>query len=287
VSVRSLTAGLLGLLAVLLLPVALLVGWVTSVGTDTSQFVTKLTPVASSPEVQQALTDRTVLAIKQQLTLPEPVAAQIEAPLRELVHAIVARPELERAWATGLRRGHEGFLAVMDGERPARVDANGRVLMPVAIRLSGVERVLDRFGISGAVELSPTVSIPLFSADDLSAARRIYAVGAGAGRWSMWIVVALAALTLALARRRTRALGVLGVGGVVAAVAFAALLVVGRGGAETVVADPIGSAVVSAAYALAEDGLMAQTRLALWGSVALLAVAVILGLMRVIVRRRG
>lgn len=284
---RSLLSGIAGLLAVVLLPVALLVAWVSTVGTDTDQFVSEMRPVASSPEVREALTDQIIEAVQVQLNAPDALAEQIEAPLRELVGTVLARPEVERAWASGLRGAHREFVAVMEGERPASVDSTGRVIMPLTIELTGAEQLLGRFGLAGNLDLAPQIPITLFSADDLATARRTYALGAVAGSSAPWIVVGLAAIAFLLARRHVRALGLLGLGGVVAAVAFAAALVLGRGAAEGVVPDPIGSAVITAAYRHAEDGLMAEARLALWVSVGLLAVALIAGVMRVILGRRG
>lgn len=284
---RSFLSAITGLLAVVLLPVALLVAWVSSVGTDTEQFVTKMQPVASSPEVRAALADRVVDAVQAQLNLPDRVATQIEPPLRELVGTVLARPEVERAWASALRVAHGEFVAVMEGKRPASVDSTGRVVMPLTIELAGAEQLLDRFGLTGRVDVSPQVPVPLFSAEDLATARRTYAVGAVAGASAPWIVIGLAAVSFLLARRHVRALGLLGLGGIVAAVAFAAALVLGRSSAEGVVSDPIGSAVITSAYRLGEEGLMADARLALWVSVGVLVVALIAGLLRVILGHRG
>ena len=284
---RSLASGLAGLLAVVLLPVALLVAWVSSVGTDTHQFVAEMRPVASSPEVRDALTDRTIASVQAQLDLPDRVARQLEPPLRELVGTVLARPEVDRAWASGLRSAHGELVAVMEGERPASVDATGRVVMPLTIELTGLEQLLSRFGVAGDVAVAPRIQIPLFSADDLATARRTYAVGSVAGPAAPWIIVGLAAVSVLLARRRVRALGLLGLGGIVASVAFAAGLVLGRDEAAGVVRDPIGSAVITSAYGLAEDGLMAETQTALWLSVGLLVIALIVGLVRVILGRRG
>ena len=97
--VRSLISGLAGLLAVVLLPVALLVAWVSSVGTDTDRFVAEMRPVASSPEVRDALTDRTIAGVQAQLNLPDDVAQQLEPPLRELVGTVLATPR-SSAWAS-------------------------------------------------------------------------------------------------------------------------------------------------------------------------------------------
>lgn len=284
---RSLASGLAGLLAVVLLPVALLVAWVSSVGTDTDQFVAEMRPVASSPEVRDALTDRTIASVQAQLDLPDRVARQLEPPLRELVGTVLARPEVDRAWASGLRSAHGELVAVMEGERPASVDSTGRVVMPLTIELTGLEQLLSRFGVAGDVAVAPRIQIPLFSADDLATARRTYAVGSVAGPAAPWIIVGLAAVSVLLARRRVRALGLLGLGGIVASVAFAGGLVLGRDEAAGVVRDPIGSAVITSAYGLAEDGLMAETQTALWLSVGLLVIALIVGLVRVILGRRG
>jgi len=285
--VRSLISGLAGLLAVVLLPVALLVAWVSSVGTDTDRFVAEMRPVASSPEVRDALTDRTIAGVQAQLNLPDDVAQQLAPPLRELVGTVLATPEVERAWASGVRSAHGELVAVMEGEQPASVDSTGRVVMPLTIELTGLEQLLRRFEVTGNIGVAPQIAVPLFSADDLATARRAYAVGSVAGPAAPWIIVGLAVGSILLARRRVRALRLLGLGGIVASVAVAAALVLGRDEAASVVRDPIGSAVVTSAYGLAEDGLMAETRLALWVSGGLLAIALIVGLVRVILGRRG
>jgi hypothetical protein len=285
--VRSLVSGLAGLLAVVLLPVALLVAWVSSVGTDTDRFVTEMRPVASSPDVRDALTERTIAGVQAQLNLPDRAAQQLEPPLRELVGSVLATPEVERAWASGVRTAHGELVAVMEGDQPASVDSTGRVVMPLTIELTGLEQLLSRFGVTENVAIAPRIAIPLFSADDLATARRAYAVGSVAGSAAPWIIVSLGAASILLARRRVRALGLLGLGAIVASVCFAAALVLGRDEAADVVRDPIGSAVVTSAYGLAEDGLMAETRIALWVAVVLLATALIVGLVRVILGRRG
>jgi len=285
--VRSALAGALGVLAVILLPVALVAAWVTDVSTDTDRFVRELRPVAASEQVQAALTARIVDGVQAELALPPRVAQQIEQPLTDLVAPLVARPEVEQAWATGLRSAHAGFVQLMDGEKPAKVDASGRVVMPLTIPLTGVDRILAGFGLAGTVDTMPQIPIALFSADDLGTARTIYGVGSVAGPAAPWVVAALALGAVGLARRRARALGWLGIGSVVAAVALAGMLVLGRGAAAEAVTDPIASAVVDATYRLAQDGLMAQARLALWVGAGLVAVAVVVGLAGVILRRRG
>lgn len=284
---RSTLAGALGVLAVILLPVALVAAWVTDFSTDTDRFVRELRPIAANERVQAAITTHIVDTVQAELALPAPVAQQIERPLIDLVAPLVARPEVEQAWAAGLRSAHDGFVQVLEGDKPARVDASGRVVMPLTIPLTGVDRVLGRFGVAGVIDTTPEIPIALFSAEDLGTARTIYGVGSVAGPAAPWVVAALALLSVVLARWRARALGWLGIGSILAAVGLAAVLVLGRGAAGGVVTDPIASAVVDATYRLAEDGLMAQAQLALWIGAGLVGVAIVLGLAGVILRRRG
>lgn len=284
---RSTLAGALGVLAVILLPVALVAAWVTDFSTDTDRFVRELRPIAANERVQAAITTRIVDTVQAELALPAPVAQQIERPLIDLVAPLVARPEVEQAWAAGLRSAHDGFVQVLEGDKPARVDASGRVVMPLTIPLTGVDRVLGRLGVAGVIDTTPEIPIALFSAEDLGTARTIYGVGSVAGPAAPWVVAALALLSVVLARWRARALGWLGIGSILAAVGLAAVLVLGRGAAGGVVTDPIASAVVDATYRLAEDGLMAQAQLALWIGAGLVGVAIVLGLAGVILRRRG
>lgn len=286
---RSVLSGVAGLLAVVLLPVAILVGWVSTVGTDTDRFVSQMRPVASSPEVREALTERMIDAAQAQLNLPAALAQQLEAPLGELVGTVLQQPEVERGWEAGLRDAHHEFVAVMEGGAPARVDSTGHVIMTLTIELTGLERLLGRFGLPvvGSLSVAPEVPITLFFAADLAAARRVYGVGAVAGSAAPWVVVALAVAGLLFARHRLRAAALLGVGGIVASVAAAGVLVLGRDASADLVPDPVGSAVISAAYQHAEDGLLGATALALWVSAGLLSVAVILGVTRVIFGRRG
>ncbi|MDC5697596.1 hypothetical protein OO014_10030 [Intrasporangium calvum] len=286
---RSLLSGLAGLIAVVLLPVALVVGWVASVGTDTDAFVAQMRPVASSPEVREALTERVIDAIQAELALPEPLARELEDPLGELVGVVLQRPEVARAWDSGLRGAHREFVAVMKGDRPANLDATGHVVMPLTIEITGVEQVVRSLGVpvTGGLDLAPEVPITLFSVDDLTTARRVYSVGEAAGSSAPWVVVVLALLALLLARNRVVALVLLGLGGALSAGAFAGAVVLGREASIGVVPDPVGAAVIAAAYRHAEDGLLGAAALALWVSAGLLAMAVIVALTRVILRRRG
>lgn len=284
---RSFLAGVAGLLAVVLLPVALIVAWVSGVATDTDAFVREMRPVVTQPTVQAALTDRVVTAVQGELGLPARTAKQIDQPLRQLVAEAVARPEVEQLWARGIRGAHREFVAVMEGRDAARVDRNGRVVMPLSVPLPGAADTLRAFGITDGAALEPSVPVPLFSADDLTPAQRAYALGSAAGSAAPWVVAGLALVAVALARRRVRALALLGVGGVIGAVVLAAIVVIGRTPVDGAVADKTGAAIVSAAYGMVEDGLMGQARLALVVSGGLVAVAAVAGLVRVVTARRG
>ena len=109
------------------LPVALLVAWVSSVGTDTDQFVRELRPVASSPQVREALTDRVIAGVQAQLDVPDRVAQQLEPPLRELVGALGSIPR-DKPIVTVCRSGGRSAQAF------------------VLLKRAGVERVANLTG---------------------------------------------------------------------------------------------------------------------------------------------
>lgn len=253
-----LLSGLLGLLSVVLLPVALVALWVSVIATQTEVFVEETRPLIGTPSIQTALTEGAVTAVRTQVELPA-AAEQLVVPLvREGATRVVESPQMETVWAESMRSLHEEFTAVMKGQEPSAVDSQGRVLLAVPIAVPTLVEALLPFGVDVAADFSPVVTFPVVHVDDLERARAVYAALDRAGPWAPAVVVGLAVLAVVLARRRRGAALLVLTGWALGALALGALLVGARQPLVAEIPDSIVGALANAAYGMAQRGLLTE-----------------------------
>lgn len=270
-------SGLLGLLSIVLLPVALVAFWVSVIATQTEVFVEETRPLISTPAVQTALTEGAVTAVRTQVELPA-AAEQLVVPLvREGATRVVTSPQMETVWADSMRSLHEEFTAVMEGQEPSRVDSQGRVLLAVPIAVPTLVEALLPFGIDVAADFSPVVTFPVVHVDDLERARTAYSVLDSAGPWAPAVVVGLAVLAVLFARRPRGAVMLVLTGWALGALALGAVLLAARQPLIAEVPDPIVRALANAAYGMAQRGLLTEIGVVLGVAVAGMLVAGLVG----------
>lgn len=268
--VRPVISLVCGVLAVVLMPLSLLAVWASLMLTRTNVFVDELSPVVRQPQVQQALADGIVTNVLGAVQLQPAVEQVVEGPLRQLATTVVADPRVATAWTTALRNTHRQFVAVLEGRADTGLDSQGRVTMLVPIELPELEQTLSRFGVANPAALRPTVEIPLVAASDLATAKRVYAVAHGWGIWAPILVVSLALVAVALARRRRGTLGWIAVGWLLGAVTLALALMLGRGPTIDLVPDPVVRTLADAAYGLSATWLYTAAAVAAGVSLVLL-----------------
>jgi hypothetical protein len=275
---RTLVSLVLGVLSVVLLPVALASYWAGTTLTDTNAFVDELSPVVSQPKVQEALTDGVVQGVLDSIDLRPAVEKALEPVIRKEATAIVAGPDVQQAWDESIRTAHQQFVGVMEGRTDAKVDADGRVSLAVRIPVPGVTTALEQAGVPNVAEaLKPTIRIPLVSEQQLTTVQRVYRATDLWGRWGPVVVAALGLLAIAFAVRHTRAAVLLALAWMVVSAASAVALMTGRGPALEGIEPDIARTVADAAYGLAARGLYTEIAVALAVSLGLFVFAVVVG----------
>ena len=269
---RSIIAGVLVVLGLIVTPIALVVDFAQAQVTDTETFVAAYAPLAQSPAVQEAITDVVVAAIDenvdfalltgglvdglQQLELPGfvsdsldllrgPLVEGVNALVRWGVSSIVASDWFPTVWEQTLRLTHSQLIAVLRGDPNAIAQISGD---SVSLQLGPVVSVLRDQLISGGVtvaRLIPAdldVSIPIADVQGIGNVKTFYALAIASGVWLPIIAAALLIGGIAVApRRRGWVMGTSIALGVIA-IAFAIGLSIG------------GSAVVAASF-LSADAL--------------------------------
>jgi len=229
---RSILAGILVVLGLIVTPVALVVDFAQAQVTDTETFVAAYGPLAESPAVQEAITDAVVTAIDrsvdfealtgglvdglQQLELPgfvsnsldllrSPLVEGVNALVRWGVSSIVTSEWFPTVWEQTLRISHSQLMAVLRGDPNAIAQISGD---SVSLQLGPVVAVLREQLVSSGVTLAQLipadldVSIPLADIEGIGNARTFYALAVASGVWLPIIAAALLIGGIALAPRR-------------------------------------------------------------------------------------
>ena len=281
---RSLIAGVLIVLALILAPAAVLGTWVRLQLVDTDRFVATFAPLASDPEVQVFLADEIATAISGQLEtdalvsdlfdgirsldLPPPAQAALtllEAPAAQGIRALIERaaervvesPQFAGIWEETLRVTHAQTIRVLQGDPDSLVSlgADGVIALDLTVAIQSVRAALIEQGI-GVAERIPAVerSIPLLQSDALALVRTGYTVAAALGLWLPWLVLALLAGGVALARDRPRATALAGIGLLLVFGLLAGGIRIGR----ALVVDALSPEVMPAASAQAVYGQLTE-----------------------------
>jgi len=231
---RAALAGLSGLLAVVLLPVALVAVWLHAVVADTERYVEAVRPLAGERPVRAAVEDVVTTAVRKRLggldlgSLGVPLSdEQVTAVVREAVRTVVAGDIFPRVWATAQRSGHREALRLLESRRTPDT-AGGRVVLPLdPVVEAALERLSGR-GVPIPAELPALgAAVPLVPAEQLGPASAAYRLLDAGWLWLPVAVAGAALLSLLIARRRTRALGWLAL--LSAGALLATVVVVGLG----------------------------------------------------------
>ncbi len=268
---RSIAAGLIGLVAVLLVPAALLAFWVGALLTRTDTFVETVRPVATTPEVQTAIADAATATVVKQLPLPDALAERVRGPVNDAVVRVVTSPDFEPEWVTSTTSLHEQFITAMRGDPGAELDGSGGISLSLTIPVKPLVEALAPFPLTVPDALHPVVAIPIIEPGQVEASRRYYRLADTAGVWAPFVLLGLGALAVALAGRRRRATIWVLVGSGLLAAATGAGALLARDRVVASVADPAGRTIVDAAYPVVIRGFLVEA-----GVVAVLCVLVAL-----------
>ncbi len=269
---RSLTAFLAGVVAVVALAAGLPAAWTAQHLADEDGFASLARDVTRTEAVRSSAADLVADRLEERAGLPPQLAEAGRRLLEQEADRVLSARGVARAWQETLRRTHAALLADPppgSGTVPVPLDVAPLAAL-VAQRSDGLVEAPDRL----VVELSPGPS-----------ARTLRAVEASPRVATVALAVAvLGALVALLAARRTSvALLWLGLGTLLAAAADAGLVRLVR---DRAVADAGGAAQGSLVRALLDVGVTSADRWFVWAALAA-GVTVVLGVVGVVVGRRG
>jgi hypothetical protein len=226
---RTALAGLIGLLAAVLLPLSLLSVWVNGVVSDTDTYVDTVTPLADDDVVRAAAVDEIDRATVQLLENAGVALPGVGILVHAVVEQVVESPVFRTAWIAANRIAHDQVIAVLEGRSQAALDDQGNVTIQLGGVYTAVGQALAAKGVPGADQVENLdASIAVMDGDQLTRVRRAYELLDALGLWLPfgWMVAVL--LTLVFARRRVAATAKLAIASLLALGLLALGLVVAR-----------------------------------------------------------
>ncbi|NJI58798.1 hypothetical protein HCX50_05090 [Microbacterium oxydans] len=233
---RSIVAGIVLAVAVLLAPIAAMGTWARLQLVDADRFVATFAPLAEDPDVQDFVAAQASAAIQEQvdltavvgevfdglreldlppraasaLTLLEaPAASGLTSLVDGVIHDVVASDQFADIWAQSLRFTHERAVAIMQNspDTALQLADDGVLSIDLGLVVERVKSVLTERGV-GFADLIPEIdrSIPIAQADALVLVRTVYQIAVAAGFWLPWVVLGLVVAGILIARNRPRAL---------------------------------------------------------------------------------
>jgi hypothetical protein len=258
---RTIVASLLIVVACLLAPLSVAAIWTRNQVTNTDRYVATITPLASDPAVQQAITDQItaqvftyidIQALTTQVVdalsarvegrglppqtaaalqgLAGPVANGVQGFVRTQVERIVQSQAFENAWIQANRVAHDALVKALTGEGGGAVTVEGdTVSLNLAPFIQTVKQQLVAQGFTLA-ERIPQVdkSFVLFQSEDITRARSAFNLLNTLGVWLPVIAIVLLVLGVYVAKDHRRALVGAGIGIAVSMVVLALGLAVFR-----------------------------------------------------------
>ncbi|MEQ6897127.1 hypothetical protein [Microbacterium sp. KR10-403] len=255
---RSVVSAIALVLAVILVPVAVLGTWVRVQLVDTDSFVATFAPLADDPAVQAFVEERTIAAIDEKLDaagtvdalfdgleqldlapaarralrlLRAPAVQGVESLISSTVHGVVTSDGFADVWEQVLRQAHSRAVAIIQGQPGTvlQLSDDGTLSIDIGVVVAEVKQTLQAQGV-GIADLIPQVTrtVPITTSDSLTLVRTVYGAAVAAGDWLPWLVLGLIAAGIAVAHRRVRALARTAFAAAVVLALLAVAVAVGR-----------------------------------------------------------
>lgn len=255
---RTALATFLIVVACLLAPVSVFSVWAKGEVTDTSRYVATVAPLASDPEVQQAVTTRitqeifkyidvkslatetvNTIASNRNLTptqqaalqaLTGPLTSGVESFTESTINKVVTSQAFADAWTQANYVAHNQIMALLSGDDTGAVAVkNNEVTLDLGDVITQVKTKLVAQGFTIAEKI-PAIDtqIVLFQSDQIGKLQMAYSALDAMGFWLPILVVAVGLLGVLAAKVRRRAFIGLGIGIVLSMAFIAIALNVGR-----------------------------------------------------------
>ncbi|WP_309500620.1 hypothetical protein [Streptomyces shenzhenensis] len=229
--VRSLLAVILILVGCLLAPLAVVASWAADQVGDTDRYVSTVAPLASDPDVQDAVANRATDALMSHLDLPALLAdvapadrprlqqalggalgGALEGAVRSFVHdtarKVAASEAFRTVWTDANRQIHSSLDKALTGSGGGAVQLGGdSVTLDIGPLVEQVKQRLVDAGLTAAKHI-PAVhtDFTLLRSDQVGKVKTYVRLLQLAGNWLPVLAVLLVAAGVLLAVRRRRAL---------------------------------------------------------------------------------
>jgi hypothetical protein len=299
---RAAAAAVLLILGVILVPLTAVSWWVRGTVTDTDKWVAAVSPLASDPEVQAAVTDQITdramariqsLNLAQQATdaltergvppqiaaavslLASPIQARTESLVNRVVGDVVASDAFAQVWTGANRVVHQQLIQLLNGDPGALTQAdNGQLVLNLSAISGPVRTALVNAGVPFADKI-PDINTQVVVGDGtrITQAKDVYRLVKGIPVLLLILTILLLVGGVFFSHRRLRATIFTLAGIVVAVLITLAAVKVGRDYAvDNLRQDVRGAA--QATIAIVTDRLRTVLRVVGW--IALIAVVVAL-----------
>ncbi|MEV5789760.1 hypothetical protein [Streptomyces sp. NPDC052192] len=228
--VRPFFAVLLIIVAAVLTPLSAVAAWSSDLIGDTDRYVSTMKPLASDPDVQEAVADRVTKAVMQHVDIESlltsvapadrprltkalgPLSGPITSGLTDFVHStadkFVSSDAFATLWTDLNRTAHASVDKALTGKGGGAVKlTNDAVVIDLAPVIDRVKQaVVDRgLGIAAKIPEVHT-DFTVMTSDSIGKAKKLYRLLQIVGFWLPVLTLVLAAGGVLLAIRRRRAL---------------------------------------------------------------------------------
>ncbi|MFF4015440.1 hypothetical protein [Streptomyces sp. NPDC001843] len=255
---RSALSAVLIVLSCLLVPFGALAAWASYALADTGRYVAALSPLATDPDVRDAVADTVGEGIVRQVDVGGPERAAVLPFVHDAVRSFTRTRAFRVAWDAGNRAAHSAVLQALHDERAAHD-------RPVTVDLAPVTAQVKRRLTQDHVPLAARIpvrhtAVTVLPARELARLRKGFHVLEVAGSWLPVTAVVLAAAGIALAVHRRRAVTATAMGTALGGALPLLALAVGRRLTLADLPDDVPRPAAGAVY----DALTAHLRTASW-----------------------
>lgn len=236
-TLRRFTAGLCLVLATFLLPFSMISFWGQKTLTDTERFVQTVQPLASNPEIIEAIANTVATALTKNVdlegevksVLPEkaqvlagPISAAIPTFVKELTIKVLSTEQFQAIFTRTATALQTAIIKALSGETDGAVSVQGgQVVLDTGEVIDEVKKMLAARGLTSIAD-RPTPpaadrNIVLLNSEQVAQAQAIYKLTVPVATWMIAVVALLFLAAIALAHRRSRMVAYVGLGIIIGA----------------------------------------------------------------------
>jgi hypothetical protein len=231
---RTIVAALLIVVACVMAPLSVVAVWTKNLVADTDRYVETVTPLASNPDVQNAITNRITTEVFKYVdvrgltvqaadalasrgapqaadglrALSVPIANGVQSFTRTEIGKVVASDAFAQAWVQANRVAHEELVRALTGEGGGAITVkDNTVSVNLAPFIQTVKQRLTAAGFGLAARIPEVnASFTIFQSDQIQRAQNGFHLLKLLGLWLPIIVLVLIAIGVYVAKSHRRAL---------------------------------------------------------------------------------